>query len=625
MACGRYLRRRGHTWFFHLRRPAALAACRISGEFSVSLRTGDYRCALYRARGLRLGLETLMTRLTPSTSKAETEAIVRQWIDACVWRQETHLAETGGIAFLEPDEIEQLGREDGAELDALLRFADRKHAGDEKARIARALGPVGPGLEAFAEVIDAAGRTMGVPVGRQTVDGRLRARTFLRGYSTLRDELRETLAAIPRQVQALVAKPALPDFDFLAYWAEFSASKKANKHWKGDTAAGADATPRLFRSLVGDLPIDKIDGGVAGQFRSEYLKLPFDYYYKRRWRNLAPNKVIEAVSALGDAEKRKLKLVSPVTANKHLVNIVEYWEYLVRNAKIPRGLDNPFRGHLTTRRRGRAARDEHPMWPADLDRALFVSPLYNGCQSIYRRGKPGKEIHRDALFWVTMIGRTTGARENEICGRLVGDIDFIDTAIGRVAYLKIRNSKTPSSSRDIPFPELVLDAGFLEYRYYGRAPDEPLFPELIAQGAEPRRSAPFSGRFTEYRKKIGVYREGIDFRAFRGNVETELRNLEGVPAGWIDELIGHDSPIRRSEGARYTKGILMANLKRTIDRIRIGVDPYNPTQSGGAVEFSHLAYDGPRGVPAPGAVEEIKHYVALAEREMRKKAPRRRN
>ena len=94
-------------------------------------------------------------------------------------------------------------------------------------------------------------------------------------------------------------------------------------------------------------------------------------------------------------------------------------------------------------------------------------------------------------------------------------------------------------------------------------------------------------------------------------------------AGWVDELIGHDSPIRRSEGARYTKSIFMANLKRTIDRITIGADPYNPTQSGGAVEFSHLAYDGPRGVPAPGAVEEIKHYVALAEREMRKKAPRR--
>ena len=329
------------------------------------------------------------------------------------------------------------------------------------------------------------------------------------------------------------------------------------------------------------------------------------------------------VAELGDAEKKKLKLASPVTANKHLVNLVEYWEHLALHTKIPPGFDNPFRGHLTARPRGRAARDEHPMWPADLDRALFTSTLYSGCQSIFRRGKPGKEIHRDALFWVTMIGRTTGAREDEICGRLVGDIDFIDTEIGRVAYLKIRNSKTPSSARDIPFPELVLDAGFLEYRFYGRAPDEPIFPELIAQGAEPRRSAPFSGRFTEFRKKVRVYREGVDFRAFRGNVETSLRNVEGVPAGWIDELIGHDSPIRRSEGARYTKGIFMVHLKRTIDRITIGIDPYSPQQDRPAVDFSHLRYNGPRGVQAPGAAEEIKRYVALAEREMRKKAPRR--
>ena len=72
--------------------PLAGGAGRISGELSVSLRTGDYRCALYRARVLRLGLETLLTRLTPSTSKAETEAIVWQWIDACVWRQETRLS-----------------------------------------------------------------------------------------------------------------------------------------------------------------------------------------------------------------------------------------------------------------------------------------------------------------------------------------------------------------------------------------------------------------------------------------------------------------------------------------------------------------------------------------------------
>jgi hypothetical protein len=82
MASGRYLRRRGHTWFFRFRWPAALAACHVSGELIVSLKTRDYRCALHRARVLRLGLESLMTRFTPSKTKREAEGLVRQWIAA---------------------------------------------------------------------------------------------------------------------------------------------------------------------------------------------------------------------------------------------------------------------------------------------------------------------------------------------------------------------------------------------------------------------------------------------------------------------------------------------------------------------------------------------------------------
>lgn len=94
-------------------------------------------------------------------------------------------------------------------------------------------------------------------------------------------------------------------------------------------------------------------------------------------------------------------------------------------------------------------------------------------------------------------------------------------------------------------------------------------------------------------------------------------------AGWVDEIIGHESDVRRSEGARYTKAIYMTHLRETIDRVVIGVDPYNPSKTP-PIDFSHLAYDGPRGAQTPGAAEEIARYVALAEREMRKKVTRRR-
>jgi hypothetical protein len=85
-----------------------------------------------------------------------------------------------------------------------------------------------------------------------------------------------------------------------------------------------------------------------------------------------------------------------------------------------------------------------------------------------------------------------------------------------------------------------------------------------------------------------------------------------VNAGWVDELIGPDSPIRRSEGARYTKSIFMANLKRTVDKITINAN------------LSKLYYTGQHGVCAAGAVEEIVRYTTLALREIGKKVVRRR-
>jgi|SRR5664279_64539 len=80
MASGRHLRRKGYTWFFRFRWPKRFATCWNPGELNISLKTGDRRCALHRARVLRLGVEAIMARFTPATTKAEAEALVRSWI-----------------------------------------------------------------------------------------------------------------------------------------------------------------------------------------------------------------------------------------------------------------------------------------------------------------------------------------------------------------------------------------------------------------------------------------------------------------------------------------------------------------------------------------------------------------
>jgi hypothetical protein len=129
----------------------------------------------------------------------------------------------------------------------------------------------------------------------------------MRGHATLPDEMRETIAGIPKQVQASVERPILPNVPFFTHWDEFVATKKSDRKWKRDTADGAEATPRLFKALIGDLPLAEIDGSVVGRFRIEYLKLPFDHFHGKKWNKLTTKQVLAAVQKRDDAAKAKLR------------------------------------------------------------------------------------------------------------------------------------------------------------------------------------------------------------------------------------------------------------------------------------------------------------------------------
>jgi hypothetical protein len=89
---------------------------------------------------------------------------------------------------------------------------------------------------------------------------------------------------------------------------------------------------------------------------------------------------------------------------------------------------------------------------------------------------------------------------------------------------------------------------------------------------------------------------------------TDLKNTGGINSAWIDELVGHESTYRRSEGERYTKRIYLPILKKLVNSITIQAD------------LAHLRYTESRGVPAPNRDAEIARFVALAEKEMKKKA-----
>ncbi|MDO8400515.1 MAG: hypothetical protein Q7T45_22100 [Bradyrhizobium sp.] len=614
MRLGHHLRQRGYTWFFRYRWPVRLAGRGGSGELIRSLRTTDRRIALWRARILAVKIETLLMQ-QPLPSRSQVESSVRAWIDDRVWAHEIRRAETNGFDFLEPDEIETLNEVDkdaARELEGLLRFADLRFAGQQKGEIASVLRGERDGAR-FEPIIQAASKSMEKSVDRSTVEGKVWARTILRGFATFLDEIRETVAAIPKYV-APNDEPVYPSFKFLMHWDAFEAHKVANLAWKTDTAANARGSHNVFNRLFPDATIRLICvTALASDLKTTLLSMPKDYS-RGGWAVMSIPEMIAKAKRLATASPKHPKKLIPTmaigTVNKHFANLGEYWDYLVEKKLVAAEITNPFEGFHTAKKKGRGARNERNNWPLALENKFFSAPWACGCKSIYRRAIPGNEIHRDGMFWVTLWGRLTGVRENEIADALVGAIKFEETDGARIPYLEIIDGKDSGSERNVPIPDFLLEAGFLEYRVLGRNPDEPLFPELIEQGPGSRRSAAFSGKFTTLRMNSGCYLPKVDYHSFRGNVETTLKNTAGINENWIDELIGHESPIRRSEGSRYTKAILLPILQRCVNTIRINAD------------LSHLRYAGPRDEPAPGRDREIARYVALAEREMRKKASR---
>ena len=549
---------------------------------------------------LVLQIET-MTEAKQLPKRAELESAIRRWIDDSVWRQEIKRAETGGLDFLEPHEIEKMGREEASELDGLFRFASNMFAPQQKAAIGRMLTGGTPD-ELHRSIITAAARQIGITTDPGTVAGRLVERTILRGYATLLDELRHPIAEIPK-VSPTEEKPAPPaSFIFTEFWKSFERHKLDNREWKADTASNAEGTKNVFDKLFPAVTVAQLVATpIASDFKSKLLLLPRHYARGER-KKMSAEKLIALGRTLPTRDQ-----MQGATANKHFGNFSEYWLYLVGQKKIAADIPNPFQGLHITLKRGRNARKERNNWTPTMEKALLESPLYKGCASIYRRATQGDEVHRDALFWMPLLARTMGTRENEVCDAQVGGVKLQETNEGPIWYLEIIDGKDSGSERNVPFAELVLDMGFLEQRVIGRDPTEPLFPELIPQGPGKRRSAAFTDRFAYYRRSTEIYQPRVDFHSFRGNVETDLKNLPGINQAWIDELIGHESTIRRSEGERYTKQINLPILRRLVNSIRINAD------------LSHLRYAGEARAAAPNRDHELARFVALAEREMQKK------
>jgi hypothetical protein len=96
----------------------------------------------------------------------------------------------------------------------------------------------------------------------------------------------------------------------------------------------------------------------------------------------------------------------------------------------------------------------------------------------------------------------------------------------------------------------VIRLGFLDYvEKIAPEASDPLFPDLEPGGADNKRGYTFSKWWPRYRRAIGLYERGLDYRSFRHSVTTKLVEAD-VSQASIDELTGNGGRGRAGPSTR---------------------------------------------------------------------------
>jgi integrase len=355
-------------------------------------------------------------------------------------------------------------------------------------------------------------------------------------------------------------------------WSAFTKDQAQKQKWGKNCARQSFGTMRLWRAIIGERRPLRIGPADAETFSRLLLSLPGNYAKSRDSAEMSLREIAEACKG------KALKQLGFTTCNRHFSVMIAFFDWAIRNELVERS-ENPFSGlwiepdeDLDPMPGGSAKRK---MWENDRLRALFESPLFVGCQSEARRHKPGTLVIRDALYWVILLAVFSGLRREEACRLLVKHIQEVtDPETGKVIFFVDLKAlglrlKCTDSRRWVPLHDDSLALGFLEAQVQGRAPDDPLFPELRASAAYGAYGDKLGQKFTRYRQLTGLYEQLLDIHSFRHTVSTLLIRA-GVPQAHAEELIGHNA--RRTTFATYDKRATISVLKQAIDKLVLPID-----------------------------------------------------
>lgn len=296
---------------------------------------------------------------------------------------------------------------------------------------------------------------------------------------------------------------------------------------------------RRFIEFYGDMHVISITRSMCREFRDEWRKLPVMKSSKTR---ALPMKELLKMAEAGKLDMHNMP--ADRTLNKMLDGLRAVIQTAIDQEDICAEMRNPITG-LSIKERRKSKRVDFSK--EDLV-TLFASPLYRGCKSSKDRNVAGKEIIRDALFWMPLLGLFSGARQEEIAQLHLSDI-FEDHEIPHFsinANTDSRRVKNEESERLVPIHHELIKCGFLDYvRTLRKQGEARLFPHLQRKNSEQRYAKRFSRAFNEYIDELGIKPPSAsgtikDFHSFRHLFKTTC-SIAKIDSAFSHALMGHRS------------------------------------------------------------------------------------
>jgi integrase len=284
----------------------------------------------------------------------------------------------------------------------------------------------------------------------------------------------------------------------------------------------------MFIQLHGDLPVSAIKKSHARLYREALQEVP-----QRRSGDLLKASLPE-LSDWGRTHPDVPK-VSPGTINKQIgaVQAIAAWGYA--NGVIPE--DTPWADPFAKMRVQGEQSERTSFENPDL-KLLFAAPVFT--QHEYPVGGRGA-----AAFWLPLLTMFNGARQAELAGLTVADVQQEPETSTPLLYITAQASrgkrlKTKASQRVVPIHALLVKLGFLKFveDVRKRDGDKAFLFSPIAPNRGRAELKAWAKWFGRYLRAQGVSDTAKVFHSFRHGFKDALRR-GGVNQEIHDALTGH--------------------------------------------------------------------------------------